>query len=416
MGADGRRKVVRLGKATEKMALAVKIKVEALAAAKFTRGTVDDEVSRWVADLPDDMQARLAAVGLVEPREATRSVTLGELLTRYSESRTDIKPGTALVHEQAKRSLLDYFGPDKPVREIHEGDAELWRAALVKQGLSPVTVCKRSSNARQFFAFAIRQRLVASNPFSVLKTSTKSNDSRLCFVSQADFQKVVDEASDTEWKLILALARYGGLRTPSETLALRWEDVNWEKNTILVRSCKTERHAGGESRLIPLFAELRPFLLAAFEEAPAGAVHCIERQRLSSCNLRTQAQRFIVRTGLKPWPRVFQNLRASRETELSAIYPLRTVTSWLGNSQPVAMKHYLSVRDEDFERAAHFPAHAAQNEAQSGAEEPAANRQVRKPTRTESHENADMLVGAGMGDTPREFLLAPRGFEPLLPG
>jgi hypothetical protein len=140
---------------------------------------------------------------------------------------------------------------------------------------------------------------------------------------QATFQKILDEASDSEWKLILALGRFGGLRTPSETPALRWQDSNREKNTILVRSVKTERHAGSESRLIPLFAELRPFLLAAFEEAPAGAVHCIERHRLNSTNLRTQVHRFIFRAGLKPWPRTFQNLRASRETELSAVYPLR---------------------------------------------------------------------------------------------
>ncbi|MCP4376076.1 MAG: hypothetical protein GY794_07890, partial [bacterium] len=33
-------------------------------------------------------------------------------------------------------------------------------------------------------------------------------------------------------------------------------------------------------------------------------------------NLRTQAHRIIKRAGLKPWPKVFQNCRSTRETEL----------------------------------------------------------------------------------------------------
>ena len=47
-----------------------------------------------------------------------------------------------------------------------------------------------------------------------------------------------------------------------------------------------------------------------------------------------------------------QNLRLTRETELAEVYPLHAVTAWLGNSQLVAAKHYLQLRDELFQRAA----------------------------------------------------------------
>src|SRR5208282_2682445 len=56
--------------------------------------------------------------------------------------------------------------------------------------------------------------------------------------------------------------------------------------------------------------------------------------------------------GLVPWPRLFQNLRASRETELAERFPLRVVTDWLGNSPNVALAHYLSTTEEHFQRAA----------------------------------------------------------------
>ena len=55
--------------------------------------------------------------------------------------------------------------------------------------------------------------------------------------------------------------------------------------------------------------------------------------------------------GLEPWPKLFQNLRLTRETELAEEYPLHVVCAWIGNSQPVAAKHYLQVTESHFEKA-----------------------------------------------------------------
>ena len=41
-------------------------------------------------------------------------------------------------------------------------------------------------------------------------------------------------------------------------------------------------------------------------------------------------------------------MRASRETELMARYPAKDVSAWLGNSVPVAMRHYAMAIDESF--------------------------------------------------------------------
>ena len=44
-------------------------------------------------------------------------------------------------------------------------------------------------------------------------------------------------------------------------------------------------------------------------------------------------------------------MRASRETELLAKYPIKDVCGWIGNSQAVAMKHYAMARDAIFAEA-----------------------------------------------------------------
>lgn len=73
--------------------------------------------------------------------------------------------------------------------------------------------------------------------------------------------------------------------------------------------------------------------------------------RDSTQNLRTTFLKVIKRAGLKPWPKLFQNVRSTRETELADQFPLHAVTAWMGNSQIVASKHYLQLRDEHFDRA-----------------------------------------------------------------
>ncbi len=73
--------------------------------------------------------------------------------------------------------------------------------------------------------------------------------------------------------------------------------------------------------------------------------------KVTDANLRTTFEKIIRRAGLKPWPKLFHNLRASRQTELLDHFPIKAVCDWLGNSSPVALEHYAQVT------AAHF--HAA---------------------------------------------------------
>jgi len=137
---------------------------------------------------------------------------------------------------------------------------------------------------------------------------------------------------------------------------------------MTIHSPKTEHHIGGDCRQIPLFAELRPYLEEVFEQAIPGTEYIITRYRDSNTNLRTQLQKIIRRAGLKPWPKLWQNLRSTRETELAETYPIHVVCQWIGNSQAVAAKHYLQVTDEHYRQAAAAPKCAAQNPAQQAQE------------------------------------------------
>jgi len=375
---DGKRKTIRLGKMSKDEAEFYKRRIEHLISARQRGEAPDGETSRWVGRLRNTLHKRLAAVGLVVPREQREATKLGAFLDAYFANRSDVKPSTMTHWRHTERCLISFFGADRAIDSITPGDAkdfERWlgtKAARENKhgenpadsGLAPNTIRKRISNAKQFFADAVSRELLNRNPFHGLKSNTGGNRKRDAFVTREDAAKILDACPDAEWRLIFALSRYGGLRCPSEHLKLRWSDVDFAGGRFTVHSPKTEHHEGGDFRVVPLFHELRPYFDDAFYLAPKGTEFVIGRYRDVNANLRTQLTKIIKRAGLQPWPKLFQNLRASRATELAQEYPAHVAAAWLGHSTLVAQKHYWQVTDADYQRAAGEPdSKAAQNPA-----------------------------------------------------
>ena len=386
----GKRKTIRLGKMTVADAREVKTKVENILSANISRRGFDNPTAQWIIEIPDSLADKFAAKGLIPPRntvKAAKTETLGPFLDDYVERRIDVSQATKEVWSQVTRNLIDHFGAAHELTNITEGDAENFKLFLIKEGLASTTIHKRLGFTRQFFRMARKHKLIELNPFADVSAKAVNQQDRQRFITTEDTDKVLAVCNPT-WRTIVALCRYGGLRCPSEVLSLRWDGVNWATDRVVVQSPKTARH-GKASRVIPLFPELKAMLTEAFDLAPEGAEYVIggeyrEKALTPSgwrnCNLRTQFERLVKRAGLQPWPRLFHNLRASRETELAKDYPIHVVTAWLGNTPRIALKHYLQVTDDDFERAAQGGAESGAEAAQNAAQHAHAG------TRTDSQE------------------------------
>jgi len=209
--ADGRRKTIRLGKVSQRAAETFRTHVEHLVSAAIGGHAPADATVRWVAGLDDRMTCKLARVGLVRERERA---TLADFLDTYIKSRCDTKPGTTMHYRRVERDLVNLFGGAKLLRDFTAGDADRFRLYLLSRKLGENTVRRRCGRARQFFAAAVRQGLIPSNPFTGLKTAVQANPSRFYFLNHDDAQKVIDACPDAEWRLLFALSRWGGLRCP----------------------------------------------------------------------------------------------------------------------------------------------------------------------------------------------------------
>ena len=166
-----------------------------------------------------------------------------------------------------------------------------------------------------------------------------------------EIERVLDSCPSLQWRLLFALARFAGLRTPSETHGLTWADIDWERGRMRVRSPKTERHIGHEERLVPVDPRLMPILQEAFDEAEPGVERVLTMNHGGQCH--RALQRIVRQAGVDPWDDAFQTLRRSAEMELAMKYPQFAVSKWIGHSITVSGRHYANaVPDELFDRAA----------------------------------------------------------------
>ena len=268
--------------------------------------------------------------------------------------------------------------------------------------------------AKQWFKAAVRSKTLPDNPFADQVAAVKANTKRFHFISGEQAEAILDACPDTEWRLLFALARHGGLRVPSEALGLKWTDIDWANGRFVVSSPKTEHHQGHESREVPLFPELLPHLREAFEQAEPGTEFCITRYRDQKVNLRTRLLWIIKRAGLKAWPKLWQNLRSTRETELADQFPAHVAAAWIGNSVAVAVKHYLQVTEDHFKQAAKK---ATQNPTSKAHESSRNDSKTQMPSEalgSVSSSDCERLRPTATSCTPSEFQrMGDTGLEPV---
>ncbi|CAN5332411.1 hypothetical protein BH11PLA2_BH11PLA2_01740 [soil metagenome] len=428
IGTDRKRRSIRLGKLSEKASKEILRRVEHLHELTANRLAIDTDTAAWLNGIGDDLAEKLSAAGLIPPRE---SRTLGDFLETYIENRkAESKPTTIITLQQVKVDMVKLYGPKMALRDIGPEDAEGLKTHYFAKGLALATICRRLKVSRMFFARAKTYNLIPDNPFMGVKSKNTTAPEHQRYITTADTLRILEKATPT-WRIIIALARFAGLRCPTEVLSLRWEDVDLPAGRMVVHSPKTEHMSGKENRIVPVFATLRPYLEDAFELAKPGDVFVVSGPQpdiyrtsakgsrgWNAVNLRTPFLKLLRRAGLKVYPRPFRNLRSSLETELSATHPIHVVTAWLGNTPNVALGHYLQTLESDFAKATSGvpcagsgspPVQSVQNQAQTG--EGGKGPEKTNPAKSPATQGLERTVENSLGLEDSNLVVA-EGIEP----
>lgn len=348
-----KRRTLRLGgNVQEKAAMAIGGHIEQILDSRRYGTLLPTETTRWLNRLPNGLRKQLCGLGVIDDTGSRSVGTLDAFLAEHISRRKDIQTSTTTQLQTARRWLVEYFGADRRLDSISPGDADLYRLWL--QGKqAPNTANRLCGRARQFFRAALRLRLIGENPFNDMEGLAvgPSPKVRMAYIDGKTADAVLRACPNDEWRVIFALARYGGLRVPSEIFSLLWADVDWDNERLLVKCQKTKRHEGKAVRIVPLFAELRQQLELWRKVAPPDQETVLRPTVSRKTNLRSGLIRILKKANIEPWPKLYQNLRATRSTELRDHFPAHVVASWLGHSVKVADKHYNQVTEEHFRKA-----------------------------------------------------------------
>lgn len=219
--ADKTRKTIRLGKCDIAAAREIKWHVERILSSQLSHTTVPATTAEWLGAVDDGFYEKLSRNGLCEPRKTREATDLKEAVGAYLERRRKliglpppdgVTAGTVNQDSYTVDNLLEFFPDDADVADITKGTAKDWRHWMVGK-YSSATVATRVKIARAIFEDLIdREILKKANPFRKIEVGNTINEDRLLYAPAEDVLKVIDHCPLIQWKLVLALCRFGGLR------------------------------------------------------------------------------------------------------------------------------------------------------------------------------------------------------------
>lgn len=335
---------ISLGKVRKPEAESIQLHVDRLILAAKGKGELLDLDVLWISRQSGELRDRLIEIGLIAPAADTSRQSFASAIKDYCATMRSWEPSTIAAWNTHYKRAAQFFGP-QAFTDITTGRARDFKQHLLGLPLAENTARKTIGCCRQVCAWLIDHERLARNPFAgqPVAIGVAVNQD---YVPADRIERIIDACNSHEWELLFVLARFGGMRCPSEPCRAKWSHVNWETSRMIVDSPKTG------TRAMPLFPDLKRHLLRISETLPEGSPdYMLPTLREKSGSLHAPAAKIIMRAKEPLWKRIFHNMRSSCQTDLSDKHPISAVCAWMGNSTTIAARHYLQVTEAHFEAA-----------------------------------------------------------------
>jgi integrase len=212
---------------------------------------------------------------------------------------------TINVYKAAFNDAIEYFG-EKSVNEIKTKQVTAYLQRFAAMGYAYTSVVRRQHIVKQILDHAIMENDIELNPCSASKIprNLEQNKRPAAPVSE---EQIVRETRDQFPLYYIALMT--GMRR-GEILALQWQDINFDENTI--RVCKSVSHVGNDptikkpktksgERVVPLLADLKEYFLS-IDPRPAKHYVLSGEKPMTQSKFEWEIKRYKERTGIKSTP------------------------------------------------------------------------------------------------------------------
>lgn len=186
----------------------------------------------------------------------------------------DSSKATMARYRSHREALLDWLGPKRskrPLEALTSQEAREWREFLQDGGRTGKTVLSYTKDAGAIYRAAIREGLVAFNPFSALEAIDTSDSLERKPFTGDEVGKLLAAAPSEEWRGLILVAAFTGLRL-GDASRITWDAVDLENKLITLIPSKTKKKKR-EVR-IPIQPDLLAYLLAApvSDDTPSALV------------------------------------------------------------------------------------------------------------------------------------------------
>lgn len=203
---------------------------------------IDAKTFDYFAHFPKSPKAQLFS-------ETNKRITVGELLTKQIEDyqkmyeNGHLSISTLVGYKKINNMLLKYFS-DIYINELTSHDIRRWLEQQSENNITTKTIRNRLSLLNSVLSGAVSHKLIKNNPLEEIQLSKEINKTAVKSeyeiepFTEEEKQIIIDNA-EGQIKNLIQFNFWTGLRI-SELIALKWSDIDLEKNITNVQRAKVE--------------------------------------------------------------------------------------------------------------------------------------------------------------------------------
>ena len=220
----------------------------------------------------DRLFQALANAGIIE---LAKVMTLGELVESAVDAFRKLgdKPRTIKGLKNSAKQALEYFGKDCPIQEIDKKSAIAFGQWLQeKNTYKQTTLFSITRRVKQVFNWAVRNDIVAVNPFDSLRIGTQTTAKENTVLTEAEAARMLEIFGKTDYpefhQAYFLMGYCQGLRLQSEAPYLLWEGVDYSCSPAFIQIRDIKR--GKQGNIVVREMPLRPETIDALQRLRAA--------------------------------------------------------------------------------------------------------------------------------------------------
>lgn len=173
---------------------------------------------------------------------------MAEHIQQWLIGRRNLSDNTRSVYQTQLENHIKPFFKDMAVNQIKATDIQMFLNSMYEKELSSATVKKAYNIVNKFYNDLLKSQQIRYNPCNGIEKPKETNK-KIEILDEKELKAFLAFAEGyTRYAFAFKLAAHTGMRR-GELLALQWEDIDTDRNTINVRK-KLVRAAMGTDRYL----------------------------------------------------------------------------------------------------------------------------------------------------------------------